>query len=198
MRINARFHPGQSRRNITQNNLSETANRGCGHRRFKTAICCRRARFSMNRSRRERRVWVAKTKRSLSKRNMRTVLHESMLRQADPYLFDLKVDRYFGEPPGWLEPLSSLLSGLGFGAHRPGLCGRWPVHRPLPQAPDPRAGQQKLARLPRTHRTISSPRSARHRRSFNPASSYLREPIRSMTYSTQKSTNRLICSRPDQ
>src|ERR1039458_2757733 len=98
MRINARFHPGQSRRNITQNNLSETANRGCGHRRFKTAIYCRRARFSMSRSRRERRIWVAKTKRSLSTRNMRPVLHESMLRQADPYLFDLKADRYFGEP----------------------------------------------------------------------------------------------------
>jgi hypothetical protein len=29
-RTNAHFHPYQSRRNITQNNLSEIANRGCG------------------------------------------------------------------------------------------------------------------------------------------------------------------------
>jgi hypothetical protein len=29
---------------------------------------------------------------------MRPVLHESTLRQAHPYLFDLKADRYFGEP----------------------------------------------------------------------------------------------------
>jgi len=41
---------------------------------------------------------VAKTKRSLRKRSMRPVLHESTLRQAHPYLFDLKADRYFGEP----------------------------------------------------------------------------------------------------
>jgi hypothetical protein len=32
---NAHFHPYQSRRNITQNNLSEIANRGCGCLRFK-------------------------------------------------------------------------------------------------------------------------------------------------------------------
>jgi hypothetical protein len=36
-RINACFHPGQSRRDITQNNLSEAANRGCRYRTFKTA-----------------------------------------------------------------------------------------------------------------------------------------------------------------
>jgi hypothetical protein len=45
-RIKARFHPGQSRRRITQNNLSGAANRGCGCRCFKTASCCRSARFS--------------------------------------------------------------------------------------------------------------------------------------------------------
>src|SRR5665213_1280690 len=52
-RISARFHPGQSRRKITQKNLSDRANRGCGRLRCRTVSCCRRARFSKRRSRRE-------------------------------------------------------------------------------------------------------------------------------------------------
>lgn len=75
MKINARFHPGQSRRNITQNNLSEARIRGCGCLRFKTASCCRRARFSKSRSWRERKNRIASAARSLSRRNMRSVLH---------------------------------------------------------------------------------------------------------------------------
>jgi len=52
---------------------------------------------------------VTKAKRSLSKRNMRPVLHESMLGQADPYLFDLMADRYFGE----LQPARELFCRPG-------------------------------------------------------------------------------------
>src|SRR5260370_38212074 len=66
-RINACFHPGQSRHNITQNNLSEAATRGCGCRTFKTASCCRRARFSRSKSRRERKKQEATTDKSLTK-----------------------------------------------------------------------------------------------------------------------------------
>src|ERR1039458_3095941 len=44
-RISACFQSGQSRRKITQNNLSETANRGCGRCRFKmTRLSCHRFR----------------------------------------------------------------------------------------------------------------------------------------------------------
>ena len=74
MRINACLHPGQSRRNITQNNRSAVANRGCGCRRLKTVSCCRRARFSNTRSRREQKNRVGKIDRSLSRCSMRLVL----------------------------------------------------------------------------------------------------------------------------
>jgi hypothetical protein len=43
----------QSRRKINQNNFSERASRGLGWRRFKTASCCLRAKFSKRRLRRE-------------------------------------------------------------------------------------------------------------------------------------------------
>jgi hypothetical protein len=87
------FHAGQGRLNITQNNLSGAANRGCGCICFKTPSCCRRARFSMSRSRRERMNLEKRIPRSLSRRSMRLVLHVK--------------DRNFGEgqvtfmsPPG--------------------------------------------------------------------------------------------------
>src|SRR5260370_2472384 len=74
-RINGCLHPGQRRHNITRNNLSEAANRGCGCRTFKTASCCRRARFSRSKSRRERKKRVARTDKKLSKRCMKPCLH---------------------------------------------------------------------------------------------------------------------------
>jgi hypothetical protein len=67
---NARLHPGQSRRNITQSSLSETVNRGCGCLRFKTLSCCRSARFSRSRSRRDRIERMSNTNRSLNVRGM--------------------------------------------------------------------------------------------------------------------------------
>ena len=69
-RINACFHPGQNRFNTFQNNRSEAANRGCGCLCFKTASCCRRARFSNGKSRRERKSWMARIDRSLSRRSI--------------------------------------------------------------------------------------------------------------------------------
>jgi len=53
-KIKARFHPGQSRRIITQNNLSGAASRGWGCFCFNTASCWRSAKFSKRRLRRER------------------------------------------------------------------------------------------------------------------------------------------------
>jgi hypothetical protein len=69
-RINARRQPAQSRSSITQNNRSEAENRGCGCRRPKTETCCRRARFSSSKSRRERENRVKTTTRSLSRRSI--------------------------------------------------------------------------------------------------------------------------------
>ena len=74
-RINACFQPGQSRRNTTQNSLSEAVGRGRECRRFNAESCCRSARFSNSRSRRERKHRVTVATRSLSRRSMRPVLH---------------------------------------------------------------------------------------------------------------------------
>jgi hypothetical protein len=96
-RTNAHFHPYQSRRNITQNNLSEIANRGCGCLRFKTASCCRRARFSRSNSRRERRSRIARTGRSLSRQSMSQSRMETGNANHAIHLIDLTADHYFGE-----------------------------------------------------------------------------------------------------
>jgi len=69
-RINACFRPGQSRRKITQNNLSGAASRGWGCRSFKTASCCRRARFSKSSSRRGRKDCMGRPINSFSERSM--------------------------------------------------------------------------------------------------------------------------------
>ena len=96
-RTNAHFHPYQSRRNITQNNLSEIANRGCECLRFKTVSCCRRARFSRSNSRRERRSRIARTGRSLSRQSMsQSRMETGNAKHAIP-LIDLTADHYFGE-----------------------------------------------------------------------------------------------------
>jgi hypothetical protein len=79
-RINARFHPGQSRRNITRNDRSGAANRSCGCLCFNTASCWRRARFSNCRSRRERKKRVARTNTSLNRRSMGPILHRDRLK----------------------------------------------------------------------------------------------------------------------
>src|ERR1017187_10024597 len=74
-RISTCLHLGQSRRKITQNNLSEVANRGFGCLRSKTPSCCRSARFSNRRSRREQMHRLKRTTKKLSWRIMRPVSH---------------------------------------------------------------------------------------------------------------------------
>src|ERR1017187_5486250 len=54
----------------TKLNLSEAEKRGRGRRSFKTASCCRSARFSKSRSRREQKDRAANTNRSLSRRSI--------------------------------------------------------------------------------------------------------------------------------
>jgi hypothetical protein len=51
--MSAFFQPAQSRRAATQKSLSEAANLGLPFFDLNTASCCRRARFSSSRSRRE-------------------------------------------------------------------------------------------------------------------------------------------------
>src|ERR1035438_4868625 len=64
-RISTCLHLGQSRRKITQNNLSEVANRGFGCLRSKTPSCCRSARFSNRRSRCEQMHRLKRTTKRL-------------------------------------------------------------------------------------------------------------------------------------
>lgn len=74
-RINARRQSTQSRLSITQNSLSDGMSCGCGCFCLKTESCCRRARFSKSRWRRERNNRVNRTARGLRWRAKRSVLH---------------------------------------------------------------------------------------------------------------------------
>lgn len=74
-RINARFHPGQSRRNITQKNLSGAANCGRGCLCLRTPSWCRSARFSKSKSRRERKTRANRRGRRPRRRTIKPVLH---------------------------------------------------------------------------------------------------------------------------
>jgi hypothetical protein len=69
----ARCHLDQRRDKVVQNTLSEVEKRGRGRRSFKTASCCRKARFSKSRSRRERKDRAANTNTSLSRHSMKPV-----------------------------------------------------------------------------------------------------------------------------
>ena len=98
MRTNACLHPLQSLRKVTQNNRSEAANRGCGRLCLKTASCCRSARFSKSKSSQERKGWVARIDRSLSRCCIRPVYRAASQVGPTSHLTDLKIDHYFGEP----------------------------------------------------------------------------------------------------
>jgi hypothetical protein len=75
-RINACLHPDQNRRNMTQKSLSVTARRGWECLRFKTASCCRRAKFSKRRSRREEKNRITGASSSFTRRSMRELYTE--------------------------------------------------------------------------------------------------------------------------
>src|ERR1039458_1114332 len=72
-RISACCHLDQRRHNVAQNNLSVVEKRGRGRLSFKTASCCRKARFSKSKSRREQKDRTNNTNRSLSRRSMEQV-----------------------------------------------------------------------------------------------------------------------------
>ncbi len=66
-------------------------------RRFKTVSCCRRARFSNTRSRREQKKRTGKVDRSLNRRSMRPVLHADRPNWIPIHIHDSTADRHFGE-----------------------------------------------------------------------------------------------------
>src|SRR4051794_15871221 len=97
-RINACLHSGQSRRKITQNSLSEVETSGRRLRCFKTTSCSRRAKFSSNRSLRERKRRIKRTAKDLSRQSMTSVSYGQTRTRADLPTLDFSADRYFGEP----------------------------------------------------------------------------------------------------
>jgi hypothetical protein len=96
-RINACLHPDQNRRNMTQKSLSVTARRGWECLRFKTASCCRRAKFSKRRSRREEKNRITGTSSSFTRRSMREVVHGESQIGYWAHRHNSTADRYFGE-----------------------------------------------------------------------------------------------------
>ncbi len=66
----APLHPAQHRRSRTQKARSDLARRGRGCFCVNVASCCRNARFSRRRSRRERTSPAVSVKRSVNRRNM--------------------------------------------------------------------------------------------------------------------------------
>jgi hypothetical protein len=87
----------QNRRNITQNNRWEAANRGCRCRCFKTVSYCRSAKFSDSRSRRERNKLIASVRIALSKRTISQLYMVPSQAGVSPHLIDSTADRDFGE-----------------------------------------------------------------------------------------------------
>ena len=97
MRMNGRFHPAQSRCNITHNNRSQAVSRYCGCCRFKTESCCRSARSSKSRSWRERKKPTTREGTSLSKRSM-TQFYKGKDHTGHPvYIPHSKADRILAE-----------------------------------------------------------------------------------------------------
>jgi hypothetical protein len=71
----APFHPGQSWRNRTQKTRSEVARRGREHLWVAAASCCRKARFSKRKSRREHRSPVMSIRKRFNGRSMAPFSH---------------------------------------------------------------------------------------------------------------------------
>ena len=84
-------------RNMTQKTLSVTARRGWECLRFKTPSCCRRAKFSKRRSRREEKNRITGTSSSFTRRSMREVVHGETQIGYWANRHDSTADRYFGE-----------------------------------------------------------------------------------------------------
>jgi hypothetical protein len=93
----ARRHLGQNRRNIIQKSLSVGPRRGLGFFWARIASCCRSAKFSSKRSRRERKILL---KLAVITRNIRSIRLRLRERLPVAYSPDFKDDRYFGETQG--------------------------------------------------------------------------------------------------
>jgi hypothetical protein len=68
--ISVRFHPDQNRRSITQKTLSGGASLGRGCRACRTVSCCREAKISGSKSRREHKLQAIKPMNNLSIRSI--------------------------------------------------------------------------------------------------------------------------------
>jgi hypothetical protein len=73
------FQPDQNLRSRTQKSLSDTASRGLGCLRFKTASCCRKTRFSSRRLRRLRNRRKNDARMTARRRNMARSYRKSLV-----------------------------------------------------------------------------------------------------------------------
>jgi hypothetical protein len=82
---------------------------GRGYLRFKTASCCRRAKFSKRRSRRERKNTITGAGKSFTRHSIRAVLHGDSRDRMQAHFHDSTADRYFGEPQATLAEIGRRL-----------------------------------------------------------------------------------------
>ena len=91
------FHPDQNRRTATQKILSSGPILGLGCRRFSTASCWRKARFSRRRLRRARKRRTSVPRHTAIIRNMASSYNRTA-REGDSHVIDFPDGRSFGEP----------------------------------------------------------------------------------------------------
>lgn len=96
-RISDCFQPDQNRRATTQNSFSGAASVGLGCRAFNTASCCRKARFSSSRSRREDSKRETDPSNSQSQAIMERVVAENRVLPLCSNLLFRKQIRVYGE-----------------------------------------------------------------------------------------------------
>ena len=95
-RSNERFQPDQILHTSTQKSLSDGVRFGLGCRRFRTASCCRRARFSRSRLRRNRKSRRIDPQSSTKALN-RNMGYRSPPVEGNSYVVDIKGGQHFGE-----------------------------------------------------------------------------------------------------
>jgi hypothetical protein len=82
-----RFHPDQNRRSITQKTLSGAVSLGWEFRAFKTLSCCRKARISSSKSRREHKLQAIRPMNNLNIRSIHGLYQARCLLTSDQILF---------------------------------------------------------------------------------------------------------------
>ena len=78
MMTSARFHPDQNHRSITQKTLSAVASLGRGCRACRTMSCCRKAKISSSKSRREQKLQAIRPMNNLSIRSIHGFVSEKL------------------------------------------------------------------------------------------------------------------------